>query len=337
MIEVEAHGARIPALGLGTWQLSGALARRMVGYALEIGYRHVDTAQMYGNETEVGAAIAGSGVPREQLSLTTKIWPDHFRAAALKRAAEESVRRLGTEPDLLLLHWPSPSVPLAETIPALNEVKQRGLARHIGISNFNVALIREAVARSRGAARGQSGRVPALSEPGRGARGGARSRHGADRRTRRSPKAWCSRTGHWRRSASATARARARWRCAGWSSRTASPRSRARAARRASAQISRSSTSSSRRRRWRRSSRSRARAVARSTSLASPRAGIEANLTKLLKSGSAGALVPPPSGSIYWRPGAAGSLSPDGRIGRGGRGERGARRRADRGPRRSPR
>jgi 2,5-diketo-D-gluconate reductase B len=148
MIEIQAHGARIPALGLGTWQLSGALARRMVGYALGIGYRHVDTAQMYGNEAEVGAAVAGSGVAREEIWLTTKIWPDQFGAAALKRAAEESVRRLGTEPDLLLLHWPSPSVPLAETIPALNEVKQRGLARHIGISNFNVTLIREAVALS---------------------------------------------------------------------------------------------------------------------------------------------------------------------------------------------
>jgi 2,5-diketo-D-gluconate reductase B len=145
---VEAQGARIPALGLGTWQLSGAVARQMVGYALGIGYRHIDTAQMYGNEAEVGAAIASSPVARDEIWLTTKIWPDNFRAGALKRAAEESLRRLGTEPDLLLLHWPNPSVPLAETIGALNEVKRRGLARHIGISNFNVALIREALALS---------------------------------------------------------------------------------------------------------------------------------------------------------------------------------------------
>jgi 2,5-diketo-D-gluconate reductase B len=148
MIHVEAQGARIPALGLGTWQLSGAVARRIVGHALALGYRHIDTAQMYGNEAEVGAAIANSAVPREQIWLTTKIWPDNFRAGALQRAAEESVRRLRTEPDLLLLHWPNPSVPLAETIGALNEVKRRGLARHIGISNFNVALIREALALS---------------------------------------------------------------------------------------------------------------------------------------------------------------------------------------------
>jgi diketogulonate reductase-like aldo/keto reductase len=143
---VLAHDARIPALGLGTWQLSGEVARRMVGHALAIGYRHIDTAQMYGNETEVGQAIAGSSVPREKVWLTTKIWPDNFRAGPLRRAAEESVRRLCTEPDLLLLHWPNPDVPLSETIGALNEVRRRGLARHIGISNFNVALIREALA-----------------------------------------------------------------------------------------------------------------------------------------------------------------------------------------------
>jgi 2,5-diketo-D-gluconate reductase B len=148
MIHVEAHGARIPALGLGTWQLEGSIARRMVGYALEIGYRHIDTAQMYGNEGEVGAAIASSGVARDEIWLTTKIWPDNFRDGALQRAAEQSVRRLRTVPDLLLLHWPNPSVPLAETMRALNDAKRRGLARHIGISNFTVALIQEALARS---------------------------------------------------------------------------------------------------------------------------------------------------------------------------------------------
>jgi 2,5-diketo-D-gluconate reductase B len=149
MIQVEAQGVRIPALGLGTWQLSGDVAQRMVGYALSIGYRHIDTAQMYGNEAEVGEAIASSPVPRDEIWLTTKIWPDNFRAGDLKRVAEESVRRLRTEPDLLLLHWPNPNVPLSETMGALNEVKRRGLARHVGISNFNVALIREALALSR--------------------------------------------------------------------------------------------------------------------------------------------------------------------------------------------
>jgi 2,5-diketo-D-gluconate reductase B len=148
MIQVETHGVRIPALGLGTWRLDGRLARHMVGYALEIGYRHIDTAQMYGNEREVGAAIASSAVPRADVWLTTKIWPDNFRDGALQRAAERSVGRLGTVPDLLLLHWPNPSVPLSETVRALNAAKRRGLARHIGISNFTVALIREARALS---------------------------------------------------------------------------------------------------------------------------------------------------------------------------------------------
>jgi diketogulonate reductase-like aldo/keto reductase len=148
MLYVEAQAVRIPALGFGTFRLDGSTARRMVAYALELGYRHIDTAQMYGNEAEVGEAIAASGVPREQIWLTTKIWPDHFRDGALQRAAEVSVRRLGTVPDLLLLHWPNPSVPRAETIRALNDARRRGLTRHIGISNSPVALIRESVAAS---------------------------------------------------------------------------------------------------------------------------------------------------------------------------------------------
>jgi 2,5-diketo-D-gluconate reductase B len=148
MLYVDAHGARIPALGFGTFRLDGRTAGRMVGYALEIGYRHVDTAQMYGNEAEVGSAITASGVPRDEIWLTTKIWPDSFRDGVLQRAAETSVRRLRTAPDLLLLHWPNPNVPLAETIRALNEVKRQGLTRQIGISNCPSALIRESVALS---------------------------------------------------------------------------------------------------------------------------------------------------------------------------------------------
>lgn len=148
MLHVTPQDVRIPALGLGTFGLNGRVVERMVGHALDAGYRHVDTAQMYGNEAEVGTAIRRSPVPRGEIWLTTKIWPDHFRAGALLGAAEESVRRLGTEPDLLLLHWPNPDVPLAETVGALNEAKRRGFARHIGVSNFPAALIREAVAHS---------------------------------------------------------------------------------------------------------------------------------------------------------------------------------------------
>jgi 2,5-diketo-D-gluconate reductase B len=149
MHEVDANGAAIPALGFGTWELRGDTARRMVETALEIGYRHVDTAQMYGNEAEVGAALRGSGLPRGELFVTTKVWPDRFRAGDLQRSVEESLGRLGLEQvDLLLLHWPSPTVPLAETIDALNDAAARGWAAHVGISNFTSGLVEQATALS---------------------------------------------------------------------------------------------------------------------------------------------------------------------------------------------
>jgi 2,5-diketo-D-gluconate reductase B len=143
---VAVQDVHIPALGLGTAGLRGQVTQRMVSYALEIGYRHIDTAQAYRNEAGVGEAIGRSAVPRADIWLTTKIGPAHFRAGDLQRAVDESLRRLGTEPDLLLLHWPSPTIPLRETIGALNEVKRRGLTKHIGVSNFTVALLREAQA-----------------------------------------------------------------------------------------------------------------------------------------------------------------------------------------------
>lgn len=145
MIVIEANGARMPALGLGTWELSGSVAVRIVEYALEVGYRHIDTAQMYGNESEVGTAVRASGVAREDLFVTTKIWPDRFRRGDLQRAAEASVERLGFVPDLLLLHWPNPNVPLGETMEALVDARERGLTRHIGVSNFPTALMAEAI------------------------------------------------------------------------------------------------------------------------------------------------------------------------------------------------
>jgi 2,5-diketo-D-gluconate reductase B len=148
MKHVEAHGAKIPALGFGTFRLEGRRAEAMVETALGLGYRHIDTAQMYGNEAGVGRGIAASGVARAAIWLTTKIWPDNFRPSDLQRAARASVERLGTAPDLLLLHWPNPRVPLAETVAALNRVHQDGLARFIGVSNFNRALVKEAWAAS---------------------------------------------------------------------------------------------------------------------------------------------------------------------------------------------
>ena len=147
MLFVEANGARIPAIGLGTWELRGRSCARLVEQALRLGYRHIDTAQMYDNEREVGEGLRASGVKRDQVFLTTKIWPSHFAPHDLERSAKESLVRLRlTEVDLLLLHWPNPQVPLSETLGALARVKQQGLARHIGVSNFTVALIEEAVA-----------------------------------------------------------------------------------------------------------------------------------------------------------------------------------------------
>jgi len=143
---VEAHGARIPALGFGTWELRDGLAVRLVEAALAIGYRHIDTAQMYENEREVGTAIRTSGIDRAEIFLTTKVWPDRFRQGDLQRSVEESLQRLGLEAvDLLLLHWPNPAVPLAETIDALNDARARGMTRHIGVSNFPSRLMEEAI------------------------------------------------------------------------------------------------------------------------------------------------------------------------------------------------
>lgn len=146
---VHANGADIPAIGFGTFQLEPETARARVHDALAAGYRHIDTAQMYNNEEAVGAGIRDSGLARDEIFVTTKVWVDRFRDGDLQRSAEESLQRLGLDAvDLLLLHWPNPEVPLEETIGALNDVRQRGLARHIGVSNFTVALTREAVAAS---------------------------------------------------------------------------------------------------------------------------------------------------------------------------------------------
>ena len=143
---VETKGARIPLVGFGTWELRGRLCARIVEQALRLGYRHIDTAEMYDNEREVGEAVRASGVKRHEVFVTTKIWPSHFASRALERATKDSLVRLRlSEVDLLLLHWPNPRVPLAETLGALCKVKEMGLTRHIGVSNFTVALIEEAV------------------------------------------------------------------------------------------------------------------------------------------------------------------------------------------------
>src|SRR5258708_6009208 len=147
MIFVEAKGAKIPAVGLGTWEMRGRACARVVEQALRLGYRHIDTAEMYDNEREVGEGLHASGVPRGDVFVTTKVWPSHFAPQELERAAKASLMRLRlSEVDLLLLHWPNPRIPLSETLGALCKVKAEGLVRHIGVSNFTAALIDEATA-----------------------------------------------------------------------------------------------------------------------------------------------------------------------------------------------
>jgi 2,5-diketo-D-gluconate reductase B len=146
---VEANGARIPAIGLGTWELRGRICARLVEQALRLGYRHIDTAQVYENESEVGEGLRASGINRDDVFVTTKVWTTHFAPNDLERSTKESLARLRlAEVDLLLLHWPNPRIPLQETLGALAHVKELGMSRHIGVSNFTVALIEEAVAAS---------------------------------------------------------------------------------------------------------------------------------------------------------------------------------------------
>src|SRR5450759_1477702 len=144
---VEANGARIPAIGLGTWELRGRACARVVEQALKLSYRHIDTAQVYENEREVGEGLRASGTRRDDVFVTTKVWTTHFAPNDLERSTKESLAKLRlSEVDLLLLHWPNPQVPLEETLGALARVKKLGMARHIGVSNFTVALIEQAVA-----------------------------------------------------------------------------------------------------------------------------------------------------------------------------------------------
>ena len=143
-LSLNIDGLSIPQLGFGTWQLEPADARRMVAEALRIGYRHIDTAWIYRNEEAVGDGIRDSGVAREDIWLTTKIWVAHFEHDALLRQAEESAASLGFTPDLLLLHWPKTSPTFAETLGALNAAKDAGLTRSIGLSNFPSGQFREA-------------------------------------------------------------------------------------------------------------------------------------------------------------------------------------------------
>ncbi|MDA8456735.1 2,5-didehydrogluconate reductase DkgB [Acidovorax sp. GBBC 3334] len=149
MPTIETSTAPVPAFGLGTFRLKDQAAIDSVTNALDLGYRHIDTAQIYGNEAAVGQAIAASGVARGDLFLTTKVWTDNLAADRLAASLAESLDRLRTSHvDLALIHWPSPggAVPVAEFMGALAEARAQGLARRIGVSNFTVALLQKAIA-----------------------------------------------------------------------------------------------------------------------------------------------------------------------------------------------
>jgi 2,5-diketo-D-gluconate reductase B len=143
---VEVQGVAVPALGFGTWEMTGPAAADGVRDALEIGYRQIDTARAYGNEREVGRGIADSGVPREEIFLTTKVPQGQAAPGAVKASAEASLSDLGMDyVDLLLLHWPNPRVPLEDTLQAFVELKDDGRARQIGVSNFPPDLLEQAL------------------------------------------------------------------------------------------------------------------------------------------------------------------------------------------------
>ena len=147
MTYIDVQGVAVPALGFGTWQLRGEDGCHAVAVALDVGYRHLDTAREYDNEAEVGRALRASGVPREDVFLTTKVWRDDLTYRAVLRETARSLDRLGTDyVDLLLVHWPNEDVELEETLDAFQEVRERGRTRLIGVSNFTPALLEAALA-----------------------------------------------------------------------------------------------------------------------------------------------------------------------------------------------
>jgi len=145
MNSIEQHGSQVPVIGLGTWELRGEQCVSAVERALALGYRHLDTAQGYFNEAEVGLGLQRSGVARDEVFLTTKVRPRNYRAADVRSSTEASLQALGVDHvDLLLMHWPSRDVPLEETLGALRDLQGRGLVRHVGVSNFAPSLLRQA-------------------------------------------------------------------------------------------------------------------------------------------------------------------------------------------------
>ena len=146
MEHLQTQGIRLPRLGLGTFRLQGDACRVAVESALGLGYRHIDTAEMYGNEDSIGAAIAASGVARNDLHVTTKVWNENLAPDAIRRAFDASLNKLGLDHvDLYLVHWPSKSMNLPAIFETLMKLKQEGRTRAIGVANFNLALLKTVV------------------------------------------------------------------------------------------------------------------------------------------------------------------------------------------------
>jgi 2,5-diketo-D-gluconate reductase B len=140
------HGATMPVIGLGTSGM-GDVRAESIATALKLGYRHIDTAWKYGTERQVGEGMRASGVPRSDIFLCTKVSHEYLHADDFARSVDESLKTLGVDyVDLLLVHWPNLKIPLAETMGALAKAKRQGLTRHVGVANFNIALLDQAIA-----------------------------------------------------------------------------------------------------------------------------------------------------------------------------------------------
>src|SRR5712671_4670553 len=142
MENLQTQGISLPRLGLGTFRMQGDACRAAVESALALGYRHLDTAEMYGNEEAIGAAIAASGIAHEDLHVTTKVWNENLAPDALRRAFDASLNKLRLDHvDLYLVHWPAPKMNLPEIFETLMRLKDEGRTRAIGVANFNIALL----------------------------------------------------------------------------------------------------------------------------------------------------------------------------------------------------
>lgn len=145
MERLTVHGVEVPRIGLGTWNLRGQTCRQAVARALALGYRHIDTAELYGNEQDIGAAVGAAGVPRTELFIVSKAWSDHLHSDSLVAACEASLERLGTDyMDLYLVHWPNRQVPIDDTMAGMGKLLQQGKTRQMGVSNFSIQQMEEA-------------------------------------------------------------------------------------------------------------------------------------------------------------------------------------------------